>query len=198
MIISQYHQDSVNLAMQQLKQQQVIAIPTDTIYGLAVDATNFEAVEKLYALKKRENQKPIAIFVQNLAMAKEIFAFNELAEKLANLHMPGKITMILPAKENSFNLATNLNYHHKTIGFRFVDSFFVQKLLQSYQKPLAVTSANISGFEVAKSAQDITKIFDLELIIDNEKICSNTASTVVEITENNFKILRQGEVVIKL
>ncbi len=198
MIISQYHQDSVNLAMQQLQKQQVIAIPTDTIYGLAVDATNFEAVEKLYALKKRENQKPIAIFVQNLAMAKEIFAFNELAEKLANLHMPGKITMILPAKENSFNLATNLNYHHKTIGFRFVDSFFVQKLLQSYQKPLAVTSANISGFEVAKSAQDITKIFDLELIIDNEKIFSNTASTVVEITENNFKILRQGEVVIKL
>ena len=134
MIISQYHQDSVNLAMQQLQQQQVIAIPTDTIYGLAVDATNFEAVEKLYALKKRENQKPIAIFVQNLAMAKEIFAFNELAEKLANLHMPGKITMILPAKENSFNLATNLNYHHKTIGFRFVDSFFVQKLLRQLKR----------------------------------------------------------------
>ena len=198
MIISQYHQDSVNLAMQQLQQQKVIAIPTDTIYGLAVDATNFEAVEKLYALKRRDNQKPIAIFVQNLAMAKEIFAFNELAEKLANLYMPGKITMVLYVKENNFNLATNLNYHHKTIGFRFVDSFFVQKLLHLYQKPLAVTSANISGFEVAKSAQDIAKIFDLELIIDNEKICSNTASTVVEITENYFKILRQGEVVIKL
>jgi L-threonylcarbamoyladenylate synthase len=199
MIISQYNQDAINFAFQKLQQQKIIAIPTDTIYGLAVDATNYKAVEKLYKLKKRDNNKPIAIFVQNLAMAKEIFAFNQLAEKIATLYMPGKITMILNVKKNNFNLAKNLNYYHKTIGFRYVDSFFMQKLMHYYQKPLAVTSANISGCEVAKSAQDIAKIFtDLELIIDNEEVINNIASTVVEVVENNFKILRQGYVKINI
>jgi L-threonylcarbamoyladenylate synthase len=195
MIISQYHQNAINLAITKLQQQKLIAIPTDTIYGLAGDATSFEAVKKLYELKKRDNQKPIAIFVQNLEMAKEIFYFNQLAEKIANLYMPGKITIILNVKENNFSLAKNLNYNNNKIGFRYVNSFFMAKLLEIYQKPLAVTSANFSGFEVAKSAQDIAKIFNLELIIDSEEICNNLASTVVEITENNLKILRQGEVI---
>lgn len=196
MIISQYHQNAINLAITKLQQQKLIAIPTDTVYGLAVDAGSFEAVEKLYELKKRGNQKPIAIFVQNLTMAKEIFQFNQLAERIANLYMPGKITMILNVKENHFNLAKNLNCLGNKIGFRYVNSFFISKLLEIYQKPLAVTSANISGFEVAKSAHDIAKIFNLELIIDNEEICNNLASTVIEITENNLKILRQGEIIL--
>lgn len=195
MIISQYNKNAINLAITQLQQQKAIALPTDTIYGLAVDASSVKAVETLYELKKRDNQKPIAIFVQNLAMAREIFTFNTLAEKIANLYMPGKITIILNVKENNFSLAKNLNYNNNKIGFRYVNSFFMAKLLEIYQKPLAVTSANISGFEVAKSAQDIAKIFNLELIIDSEEICNNLASTVVEITENNLKILRQGEVI---
>jgi L-threonylcarbamoyladenylate synthase len=196
MIISQYHQNAINLAIEKLQQQKLIAIPTDTIYGLAVDASSFEAVEKLYELKKRDNQKPIAIFTQNLEMAKEIFCFNKLAEKIATLYMPGKITMILNTKENNFNLAKNLNYRGNKIGFRYINSFFISKLLANYQKPLAVTSANISGCEVAKSAADITKIFNLELVIDSEEISNNLASTVIEITENNFKILRQGEIML--
>ncbi len=195
MIISQYNKNAINLAITQLQQQKAIALPTDTIYGLAVDASSVKAVETLYELKKRDNQKPVAIFVQNLAMAREIFTFNTLAEKIANLYMPGKITIILNVKENNFSLAKNLNYNNNKIGFRYVNSFFMAKLLEIYQKPLAVTSANISGFEVAKSAQDIAKIFNLELIIDSEEICNNLASTVVEITENNLKILRQGEVI---
>ena len=195
MIISQYNKNAINLAITQLQQQKAIALPTDTIYGLAVDASSVKAVETLYELKKRDNQKPIAIFVQNLAMAREIFTFNTLAEKIANLYMHGKITIILNVKENNFSLAKNLNYNNNKIGFRYVNSFFMAKLLEIYQKPLAVTSANISGFEVAKSAQDIAKIFNLELIIDSEEICNNLASTVVEITENNLKILRQGEVI---
>jgi L-threonylcarbamoyladenylate synthase len=117
MIISQYHQNAINLAITKLQQQKLIAIPTDTIYGLAGDATSFEAVKKLYELKKRDNQKPIAIFVQNLEMAKEIFYFNQLAEKIANLYMPGKITIILNVKENNFSLAKNLNYNNNKIGF---------------------------------------------------------------------------------
>jgi L-threonylcarbamoyladenylate synthase len=180
MIISQYHQNAINLAITKLQQQKLIAIPTDTIYGLAGDATSFEAVKKLYELKKRDNQKPIAIFVQNLEMAKEIFYFNQLAEKIANLYMPGKITIILNVKENNFSLAKNLNYNNNKIGFRYVNSFFMAKLLEIYQKPLAVTSANISGFEVAKSAQDIAKIFNLELIIDSEEICNNLASILAD------------------
>jgi len=145
MIISQYQQNAIDFAILQLQNQKVIAIPTDTVYGLAVDASSFEGVEKIYELKKRDNQKPIAIFVQNLTMAKEIFQFNQLAERIANLYMPGKITMILNVKENHFNLAKNLNYNNSTIGFRYVNSFFMAKLLEIYQKPLAVTSANISG-----------------------------------------------------
>ena len=194
MIISQYNKNAINLAITQLQQQKAIALPTDTIYGLAVDASSIKAVETLYEFKKRDNQKPIAIFVQNLEMAKEIFYFNQLAEKIANLYMPGKITIILNVKENNFSLAKNLNYNNNKIGFRYVNSFFMAKLLEIYQKPLAVTSANISGFEVAKSAHDIAKIFNLELIIDNEETCNNLASTVVEITKDSYKILRQGEV----
>ena len=74
-IISEKNPDSVNLAIKYLKQGKVIALPTDTVYGVAVDASNYKAVSNLYKIKNRDIKKPVAIFVRNILIAKKIFYF---------------------------------------------------------------------------------------------------------------------------
>jgi L-threonylcarbamoyladenylate synthase len=196
-IIIQQNNQAVDLAIKELLAQNIIAIPTDTVYGLAVDATNYEAVAKLYDIKKRQHNKPIAIFLPNLQEAKKIFSFSKLADKIAKKYLPGKLTIVLPI-QNKAKLAKNLNINNNTLGFRIVDSFFISKLFAKFDRPLAVTSANLSGSTTAVSAIEIEQQFSqLAIIIDNQQNLCNQASTIVEIIKNDFKIIRQGQLIIE-
>jgi len=161
LIIDQYHQDAISLAIEKLKNGKVIAIPTDTVYGLAVDAKNFDAVENLYRLKKREKNKPLAIFLKNLEQIKKLFIVEDITKKLIEKYLPGKLTIVAKIKDKTdIKLAKNLNeIDDDFLGFRVVESFFIKKLFNEFEVILAVTSANISGNKVANSPNEIIKIF---------------------------------------
>ena len=200
LIIDQYHQDAISLAIEKLKNGKVIAIPTDTVYGLAVDAKNFDAVENLYRLKKREKNKPLAIFLKNLEQIKKLFIVEDITKKLIEKYLPGKLTIVAKIKDKTdIKLAKNLNeIDDDFLGFRVVESFFIKKLFNEFDIILAVTSANISGNKVANSPSEIIKIFpQIELIISGD-LLENSASTVVKINNSQLEIIRNGAIEIEL
>lgn len=199
-VISEKDLDAVSIACEFLRAGKVISFATDTIYGIAVDASNFKAVEALYKIKKRDEKKPIAIFVKDLKAAKKIFYFNNLAKKISEKYFPGALTLVLKTKIKSASiLAKNLNYNADGfLGFRIVDSNFIEKLLEKFDGALAVTSANLSGQKAATSATEIVKnLTKLDLLISG-KVSKKTPSTVLKISNKKITILRQGALKIDL
>ncbi|MBP7710814.1 MAG: threonylcarbamoyl-AMP synthase [Rickettsiales bacterium] len=194
-IIKESDPKAVELACEALRTGKIISFATDTVYGLAVDACNFKAVEALFALKKRDQNKPVAIFLKDLDAAKKIFYFDETAEKIAEKFFTGSLTLVLETKpQSSSGLASNLNLNdEKFLGFRIVNRDFVKDLLDKFDGILAVTSANPSAEKAAISAAEVEKYFtnsSLDLLVDSSKPISGTASTVIRVTKGEVQILR--------
>jgi L-threonylcarbamoyladenylate synthase len=199
LVIDEKKSNAVDVAIDFLQKGKVICFATDTVYGVAVDATNPKAVEGLYKLKKRDKNKPIAIFLKNLESAKKLFIFNDLANEIVKKYMPGDITVIL--KTTNFAkkfLAKNLNNNDNDfIGFRIIDSYFVQKLFEKYNGILAVSSANEASQNPCISASSVKKnLKNLDLLIAGKKT-SKISSTIVKIIENELILIRQGKLILK-
>lgn len=196
-VISENNQDALNTACDFLKAGKLIAFATDTVYGIACDATNSKAVDDLFCAKERDFQKPIAIFVKDIKQAQEILFFDEKAQEIAQKYLPGKLTIVLEAKENS-KLAKNLNSTNNSLGFRIVDNKFISNLLHKFDGILAVSSANISKQQPALKTADVEKNFSnskLALLIKPEKENqSSQVSTVIKIKNNQVQILRNGAI----
>ncbi len=188
---------ALSKTLSQLENKKLISFATDTVYGLAADATSEEAVSKIYNLKKRDANKPIAIFLADINQAKEIFLFDEISEKLARKFLPGPLTLVLKCK-NSKNLkiAKNIKQNDEFLGFRIIKSEFVNKILSSFKKPLAVTSSNISGFEAAINAEKVVKYFEDSdiLLIDSADCQVKIASTVVKVEDKKMEIIRESAI----
>jgi L-threonylcarbamoyladenylate synthase len=205
LIIQESDKNAPNLACDFLAAGKIISFATDTVYGLAVNAANYKAVENLYKIKNRNPQKPIAIFVKDLAAAQKIFYFEELAKKVAVKFLPGSLTMVLKLKqESSALLAANLNYKNnqesdKFLGFRIIESRFVSNLLQKFEGIMAVTSANKSNEKAAISAKEVEEYFrncgpdsGPGLLIDGGISGQKIPSAVVKIFDDKLTILRSG------
>ena len=126
-------QKALNKALSALKKGKVIVCPTDTVYGFLSVASDKKAVEKIFKLKRRPRSKPLPVFVNGLKMAKELAEINEKQEKTLNKYWPGKYTFVLKALNGG------------TIALRIPEYKFLNDLLKKINKPLAQTSANISG-----------------------------------------------------
>jgi len=199
LVIDQKNSNAVDVAIDFLQQGKVICFATDTVYGVAVDATNPSAVERLYQLKNREKNKPIAIFLKDLESAKKMFIFNELANQITKKYMPGGITVILKATNFAKKiLAKNLNnIDDDFIGFRIVDSYFIEKLFKKYNGILAVSSANKAFKDACISANSVKKnLKDLDLLIAGKKT-SKISSTIVKIVDDELILIRQGKLILK-
>lgn len=195
-VVSEQNPEAVQIACEFLRAGKIISFATDTVYALAVDASNSKAVEDIYQIKNRDEKKPIAIFVKDLDTAKKIFFFDKKSEEIANKFLPGALTLILETRPEALRfLAPNLNKNQdNSIGFRIVDSFFVSKIFKKFSGILAVTSANISGEKPAINSDEIKNIFpNLDLLIEG-KISRKTASTVVKIINQQITILRKGPI----
>ena len=199
LVIDEKKSNAVEVAIDFLQKGKVICFATDTVYGVAVDATNPKAVEGLYKLKKRDKNKPIAIFLKNLESAKKLFIFNDLSSEIVEKYMPGDITAILKTTDYAKKiLAKNLNYNDNNfIGFRIIDSYFVQKLFEKYNGILAVSSANRAFEDPCVSASLVKKnLTNLDLLISGKKT-SKISSTIVKIVENELILIRQGKLILK-
>ncbi len=134
--------DDIKKALEVLKNGGIILYPTDTIWGIGCDATNENAVEKIYKIKKREDSKSMLVLMENPALLERyVDDVPEIAWDLVEVATT-PLTVIYP---NAKNLAKNLVADDGSIGIRFTKEAFTTQLLQRFRKPLVSTSANISG-----------------------------------------------------
>ncbi|MFT6220410.1 MAG: tRNA threonylcarbamoyl adenosine modification protein (Sua5/YciO/YrdC/YwlC family) [Rickettsiales bacterium] len=182
-IIKESNPKAVSTAIEALKNDGVICFATETIYALSCNAFSDKAVKKLYEIKKRDTSKPIAIFANNLDMAKRFLHFNEIEERVARKFMPGMITLILNKISNT-KLSNYLNVDDN-LGLRIPDHQFCLKLLTKFNQPIAATSANFS-----KQALNFCDN-KVDLIIDGG-ICEHKIASTVLRVENGIKIVRKG------
>ena len=110
--------NTIQKAIEILKNGGIIIYPTDTCYGIGVDATNKEAIKKMINLKGRNFKKPISIIVKNFKMAQEICEFNLQAKKIFKKYLPGPLTLILKKKKNIYQLPNILTAGKQKIGIR--------------------------------------------------------------------------------
>ncbi len=186
------HPEVYERAIAILKDGGVIAIPTDTVYGLAADAWNGEAVSMLYKVKNRSEMKSIPVLLPGKA------AINEVAEDLpgrvraiAEKFWPGPLTIVVRRKSE---LPSEISATD-TIGVRAPDHEFALALLKMYG-PIAATSANPSGEPAATSAEQVVSSLSgmIDLIVDGGESAGGVSSTVVDFMANPPVLLREGPI----
>ncbi|MCE3255307.1 MAG: threonylcarbamoyl-AMP synthase [Rickettsiaceae bacterium] len=186
----------VSEASKILKNGGIICFATETVYALACDASNDLAVAKLYKIKKREPKKPIAVFVKDLAMAKQLLDLNTKEIAIAEKFMPGMITLVAKKRApqiKTISISSLLNSNIKDLGFRIPDHKFCLDLLNEFNGVIAATSANPSNKEPAISYNQAKEYFQdkVDLIIDGGICVHKIASTVLRVGRE-IEIIRPG------
>ncbi len=179
-----------------LKRGGLVIFPSDTVYGLLVDAVNDQAVNKLIAFKNRPAGKPISVFTteQNLQKLVEI---NKQQRAILDVLLPGPFTLILKSKHKISKL---LESEKGTLGIRIPDYRSINELVEKFGKPVTATSANTFGQAPHHSVTSLLKRLSakkrglIDLIVDGGKLPRNKPSTIVDLTVPAIKILRQGDV----
>jgi L-threonylcarbamoyladenylate synthase len=189
----------IEKAIEVLTKGGVVVYPTDTAYGLAVDATNLSAVKKLYALKGRDFKKPIHVIVPSTdLLTVPYYSLGRQALKLIDRFWPGPLTIVVPLKERGGSWK-KLSAGTGTIGIRYPDNETAQMLVEAFGKPITTTSANMSGQPTTYSVAEVKKQFAKsklkpDFYIDGGKLKKIAPSTIVAVTNNNVTILREGPI----
>lgn len=184
----------VKVVAEYLCKGEVIATPTDTIYGLAALANNTKAVTKIYDIKGRDFNKPVAICVAEL---EDVYNWGlvTIPKELLNQLLPGPVTLCfnrLPSLNERLNPNSNL------IGIRIPDHPFIRGVCKEIKLPLALTSANISNAQSALAIEEFSELYEfLSCIVDGGTLSLNEqsrlGSTVVDLSKKGlYKIIRPG------
>lgn len=174
----------------------IIAFPTDTVYGIGALIDDEEAIKKIYSLKERNSNKPLAVLAASiddiLPYVKEIRPDVKI---LMERYWPGALTIIF---EKSSKAPSVLTCGLDTIGFRIPNDETALEILRKVG-PIATTSINISGYQPLNDYHEIEKEFGdrIDFLYEKNVISSNVSSTVIDCTKKDIKILRQGEIKIK-
>jgi len=172
----------------------IVVYPTDTLYGFGVDAKNKVAMDRLYELKGRGDQKPVSLIVKNTNHAREIVGdLNEYQINLFNTLLPGKITLILKAMKK-IDLP-KLNQFRK-IGIRIPHNLVCKFLAEMANTPITSTSVNLTGKDSLENANEILKIFNdrVDIILDAGPLKKSIGSTVLDTVTMPPTLLREGDV----
>ena len=188
---------NIEKAKKYLSKNDVVAIPTETVYGLAGNAYSNKAVKKIFSLKKRSLKNPLIVHYYKIKDLKQDCIINETFNKLYRKFCPGPLTFVLNKKKNS-KLSKYVNANKKTIAVRFPKSKITQDLLSKLNFPLAAPSANISSKLSPVTAADVKEEFGnkIKLILDSGKTKIGLESTIVDLTDK-VSILRPGGITIE-
>ena len=172
-----------------------VAVPTETVYGLAADATDAEAVARIYAAKGRPSFNPLIVHVPDLAAAETIGLFDDAARALADTHWPGPLTLVVPLREGA-PVALVVTAGLPTIALRVPAHAAMQALLKATGKPLAAPSANASGRISPTRAEHVLGSLEgrISLIIDGGSTQRGLESTIVAATGGPLRLLRRGPI----
>ena len=183
-------------AVETISRGGVVVVPTDTVYGLAADATNPDSMMRLFRIKKRPNTKPVPLIIRDMEMARNLAYIDKRLEKILGILWPGAVTVILQKKAD---LPERVTAGKRTIGLRLPDYKLLHFLLEAVGKPMTATSANISGEEPSIDAEEVAAQFNREfyrpdLILDAGKLKFSEPSTVLDLAAPEPKIIRIGPV----
>ena len=172
----------------------IVAVPTDTVYGIAADMALPDAIERLFAAKRRPPEKAVAVLLADVGQAGTLGVVTPAARVLGEAFWPGGLTLVLPVRPGAV-LPRVLAAGAPTIGVRVPDHP-VPRALARVLGPLPTTSANVSGQPDARDAREIAERLGgaLALVIDGGPIHGGPASTVVDCTLEWPSILREGAV----
>ncbi len=179
-------------AAQEIKSGGLVAMPTETVYGLAASALDEAAVAGIFALKGRPQDNPLIVHVDSVPMARGIAAFNDKAEQLAAAFWPGPLTMVLPSLGV---VPASVTAGLDTVGIRMPDCDAALALISAAGLPLAAPSANKSGSPSPTTASHVAQDFGEDLLILDAGMSGiGVESTVVDMTREIPVILRPGAV----
>lgn len=185
---------TLETAIQLLRSGEVIAIPTDTVYGLAADMHNPDAVDKIFTIKKRPNDRPLIILVHDIdQIIPFVESFPPHFYELATHFWPGALTLVIPIKSNTIHPTIRAGL--ATAGFRIPAHPVTLKLLQSVG-PVVAPSANISNQPTSITPTQIEQYFGSDFpILKSEKSPQGIESTILCFDKNEWKITRQGAII---
>jgi tRNA threonylcarbamoyl adenosine modification protein (Sua5/YciO/YrdC/YwlC family) len=185
-------------ALAALRQGRIVVYPTETLYGLAADAANDGALERLLALKGRDASKPISVLVESRAMLDGIAAaVPDAAERLIAAFWPGPLTIVLRARED---LSPFLTRGRGTIGVRISSHPVAQSLVVRLGRPMTSTSANPGGLEPAMDIGEARRYFGetVNVYVDGGRLQPSGGSTVVDCSGGRPVVLREGAIPLAL
>ncbi|HEY6047796.1 MAG TPA: L-threonylcarbamoyladenylate synthase [Sphingomicrobium sp.] len=190
-----FSDDAIAEATRLILAGEPVAVPTETVYGLAADATNAQAVARIYAAKRRPSFNPLIVHVPDLASAEQFGRLGEEARALAIEHWPGPLTLVVPLRENSA-IASLVTAGLPTIGLRVPSHPAMQALLCATGRPLAAPSANASGAISPTRASHVLRSLRgrIPLIIDAGPTERGIESTIVAATGGPLRLLRRGPI----
>jgi L-threonylcarbamoyladenylate synthase len=187
--------DAIQLAIQTIKNGGTVAFPTDTVYGLGANAFSPTAIDKLFAIKERPQDRAIAVLLGSIEQLSQVTEHpSQAALKLAHEYWPGALTLVVPRHPGMPNNLSPL----PTIGVRIPDHPVALALLLAVG-PLAVTSANLSGQQNTTTAEEVLLQLDrrVDLVLDGGRTPGGVPSTVVDMTGEGPVVLRQGPLIIR-
>ena len=186
---------SIAAAAQLLHAGQIVAIPTETVYGLAADAQNAEAVAHIYAAKGRPDFNPLIVHVRDRKAAEKLGLFNATAQALAEAFWPGPLTLVLPLKQGA-PVARAVTAGLPTIAIRCPNHPVMQALLLKSDLSLAAPSANRSGAISPTRADHVLKGLGgaVPMILDGGPCSAGLESTIVAVRDDGWQVLRPGPV----
>ena len=186
--------EDIDAAVSILRLGGLVAIPTETVYGLAADATNENAVLKIFEAKGRPAYNPLIIHVKSTRMAEEYIQWNDAAQTLAEKFWPGPLTIVLPSRINS-KIAKTARASLPSIAVRMPNHPVALNILDQLDRPLAAPSANMSGKISSTSADHVFKNLNkkIDAIIDGGSSSVGVESTIVAF-QPQPTILRAGAI----
>ena len=183
---------NIKKAQKLLNKSECIAVPTETVYGLAGNAYSNKACKKIYKLKKRPKNNPLIVHYLNIQILKNDCIFNKDFLKLYKFFCPGPITFVLKLKKNS-KISKIITRNKNSLAVRFPKHPIIRNLLGKLKFPLAAPSANISSRVSAVCSSDVKEDFGkkIKYILDGGKSSIGLESTIIDL-RNKPKILRLG------
>lgn len=193
--MKRYSQNEIDELAQILKNDGVISIPTDTVYGVCARINSKKAFDNLVNAKHRPANKSFPVLCLNEEQIENIAIVNENAKKLIRAFLPGPMTIVLKKKKEAFEYINNAGERTSDeLAIRILPLEFIKELIKKVGSPLFLSSANLSGQEVCKTLDEIEEVFpNIDGIVEGE-VSFGKASTIVDCTSEEIKIQREGPI----
>ncbi len=184
----------IKFAAEVIKKGGAIIYPTDTIYGIGVNALDQNAINKVYKIKKRSDNKPLSAVVSDIKMAKKYCIVGKIQEEIFSALLPGAFTLIFPGKISKKSKI--LTAYNGTLSIRIPDCKITARLAKELKIPFTATSANISGLPGSGDIRKVLKQLNnkknqIDLVLDAGVLPEKNPSTIIDLTGENPKIIRK-------